>query len=500
MPANEFEKQVQEKMEDFRLNPSASVWKNVEDELREKKRKRVIFFLLIPAAAILLLIVSVYYFNHESKPDNHQVDSLPAGRQGRESIVKKHDPASNPEQGPDSHRVDSRESKVDSKNPASSIKHQASSIQHPASSTTDNINVAAIRPLAGRKKNLPVAENSNSDNSLKNKQDKVATTTGNFDVSITQPATQKKTEPKNDVVKVNSEPVATELKKATDNDQAGAASVNTDKPEAKNLAMTNEAKQAVAKNEPGKNKTRWGLDFSIGVSSIQSNPFPMLKLGGAMDAVYAPQNNPNGGSASGGGVAPPIPPSEVTGGLSFRIGYTREWQVSERSSFSGGVQYAYASTHVKIGSAVDSALRVSASYNNFTSMEVNKSYRAGDDDKYTNSFHYVAIPLGYHWQINKKIPVQLNFEVSLGYLLSSNALVYSSSNGGIYYQDDDAFNKMQFAIGTGLSYSFKTKKGADLVIGPQLSFNTNSLLANDHKQYLWFGGLNTRLFFPKKKK
>jgi len=69
MPANEFEKQVQEKMDDFRLNPSASVWKNVEDELREKRKKRIIFFFILPTA-FLLLIGLVYYFGSRSGVDS----------------------------------------------------------------------------------------------------------------------------------------------------------------------------------------------------------------------------------------------------------------------------------------------------------------------------------------------------------------------------------------------------------------------------------------------
>ena len=36
MPANEFEKQVQKKLGEFRLDPSASVWEKVEEEVRKQ--------------------------------------------------------------------------------------------------------------------------------------------------------------------------------------------------------------------------------------------------------------------------------------------------------------------------------------------------------------------------------------------------------------------------------------------------------------------------------
>jgi hypothetical protein len=464
MPANEFEKQVQEKMDDFRLNPSASVWKNVEDELREKRKKRIIFFFILPTA-FLLLIGLVYYFGSRSGVDSQLLLRPSADRNEEHPVSSIQHPASSEQP-----EVDSRESIVVSRKSIANSKHPASGIQHPAS---------------------------NKNNSLKSRQDNMV---ANVDISIDRPAVQKKTGVEENVSKINNEPVATETKKAADSEQTNAIPVSTDKPELKNAAKTEEPKQAVVKKEPGKTRTRWGLDFSVGVSSVQTEPFPKLKFGASADALYAgsSQNLPSGTPV--GGAAPPTPPSDITQGLSFKIGYRREWKVSERSSFSGGIQYAYESTHMKIGSAVDSSLRVAASYNNYASMQVNKSYRAGDKDKYTNSFHFVSIPIGYHWMVNKNLPLQLNFEASLSYLLSTNALVYSSSNGGIYYRDEDAFNKMQFAIGTGLSYRFKTKKGTEWVVGPQLSFNTSSLLANDHKQYLWFGGLNTQLFFPKKKK
>jgi hypothetical protein len=457
MPANEFEKQVQEKMDDFRLNPSASVWKNVEDELREKRKKRIIFFFILPTA-FLLLIGLVYYFGSRSGVDSQLLLRPSADRNEEHPVSSIQHPASSEQP-----EVDSRESIVVSRKSIANSKHPAS----------------------------------NKNNSLKSRQDNMV---ANVDISIDRPAVQKKTGVEENVSKINNEPVATETKKAADSEQTNAIPVSTDKPELKNAAKTEEPKQAVVKKEPGKTRTRWGLDFSVGVSSVQTEPFPKLKFGASADALYAgsSQNLPSGTPV--GGAAPPTPPSDITQGLSFKIGYRREWKVSERSSFSGGIQYAYESTHMKIGSAVDSSLRVAASYNNYASMQVNKSYRAGDKDKYTNSFHFVSIPIGYHWMVNKNLPLQLNFEASLSYLLSTNALVYSSSNGGIYYRDEDAFNKMQFAIGTGLSYRFKTKKGTEWVVGPQLSFNTSSLLANDHKQYLWFGGLNTQLFFPKKKK
>ena len=49
----EFEKKVQQKMEELTLNPSPPVWEKIELQIRpEKKRRRVLFW--IPFGIVLL--------------------------------------------------------------------------------------------------------------------------------------------------------------------------------------------------------------------------------------------------------------------------------------------------------------------------------------------------------------------------------------------------------------------------------------------------------------
>ena len=51
MQENEFEKQVQQKMEELQLHPSESVWQHIAAHITKKKQRRVvwIFFLLLLA-------------------------------------------------------------------------------------------------------------------------------------------------------------------------------------------------------------------------------------------------------------------------------------------------------------------------------------------------------------------------------------------------------------------------------------------------------------------
>src|SRR5260221_13813806 len=46
MPENEFEKKVQQRMEELEFTPSGEVWKEVEYRIRKEKKKRRIFFWL----------------------------------------------------------------------------------------------------------------------------------------------------------------------------------------------------------------------------------------------------------------------------------------------------------------------------------------------------------------------------------------------------------------------------------------------------------------------
>ncbi len=61
MRENEFEKNVQHKMDELKLRPSDDVWLRVEQELKKKKRRRGIFFLSLLAALVYLAGWGILY-------------------------------------------------------------------------------------------------------------------------------------------------------------------------------------------------------------------------------------------------------------------------------------------------------------------------------------------------------------------------------------------------------------------------------------------------------
>ncbi|MEI9910642.1 MAG: hypothetical protein WDO71_13770 [Bacteroidota bacterium] len=84
MPTNEFEKQVQEQLGEFQLNPSASVWEKVEEEIRGEKKKKDHFLFLIAIGAWAGGYFFLLFFKYRGKNRN---SSASYGCGGKEFII-----------------------------------------------------------------------------------------------------------------------------------------------------------------------------------------------------------------------------------------------------------------------------------------------------------------------------------------------------------------------------------------------------------------------------
>lgn len=90
----------------------------------------------------------------------------------------------------------------------------------------------------------------------------------------------------------------------------------------------------------------------------------------------------------------------------------------------------------------------------------------------------------------------------MGYLISTNGLLYDSLQGGIYYHDKSAFNKFQLSLNTGLSFRFGNKRAIQWSIGPDFSMGLGKMVKveYDKKQYPLFIGLQGRIYLPGRKR
>lgn len=483
MPANEFEKQVQKKLEEFQLEPSISVWEKVKEEVRKKKRRRIVFFFILPAA-LALLGYSIYHYITPGRETELAQQQASVKKENRSGAISK-------EMTAEKEKINQplKTSPVDLSTVAAAPQKDNSSIIH-----QNNLQVSINNPATGHIKERPIGnkENKSQPAGISHNSSSEITSTSADPSKITQSLAEP------DKADIAVENGAVENKNSKDNlitDKKNTAPVNKDSSNTSPVTAIDN-KPLMAGKKASKSKIKWGIDFSAGFTSNQYRPFSLAKSNDAMAVSMSP------GTAAGGPYPTVIPPSSISSGPAFRFEFVGELALSARSRISAGLEYVYASNRIKTGTRVDTSLRVQST--NYLSTQVEQVYRGAQKNNYTNRYQFISIPVGYHWQINKskKLPLQWDAEASVGYLFATNALVYSSSYGGIYYRDKQAINKVHFGIGTGISIRLAGKKGMEWVFGPELSFDTRKLVNDgyDIKQYLLYGGIHTRLLFPQKKK
>jgi len=490
MPANEFEKQVQHRMDEFQLNPSASVWERVEEELRDKRKRKGIFFILLPALVVLLGFFMYYFLDSAKKKELVANDHLATKETSTTKLQSPADEINAPantknETGASALKEPAQPAEPGKKDVAEPkntiIANKKLNISYPVTQTRRlNIERPAKRMHVTQNTTLSPVNDKNVP--LKDKN------TGEINVPVTATKLPTGIAPKNDA----KEPAAIDVKnnKQKANAQITSQDSIATKPDSLAAAVVKTSDNKKPKSKK-LSKIKWGVDVFAGASFVQSGMFAWEGMNfGAM--AYSASSIP----------APPpagqVPPSHVDPGFSFRIGISGEWKISKRSTVSMGLSYAYASNRIKVGAAMDTSMRNPANNNSFQSYTI---YRGAKTEDHTNTYHYISLPIEYHHLLSKKIPLQWDLGIAVNYLLATNALIYSPSYGGIYYEDKDAFFKTHCTLGTGFSFRLKSKKGKEWTAGPLVSFDLTRLLKDDsNKQYLVFTGVNTKLYFSKKTK
>ncbi|HEX2848285.1 MAG TPA: outer membrane beta-barrel protein [Chitinophagaceae bacterium] len=490
MLESEFDKQVQQELEGLQLRPSTAVWENVEKELRRKKRRRyIVFFWLLTGLG--LLGYTGYLLTQKGKPILAESSGKPADH----SAKTVQQPAAQSTPSDIIPSIPSTIKPTDSSNPVD----QAMPLNETSPAVATQSGTPADQELNDRKTTALVPADKNNRKRKTDKTEFPVAKSGNQEKANTQEIketeSRKETESKPDDVAGQTPPAATVKDSSKTKIDSAVAAVP---PPA-------ETKPPVAKKQSS-SKIRWSLDLGAGGSGPISSPF----LIGESNKSALAYNQTSGMIVSPGSplVTPPVvnygpvyfPRSDIKPGPTFRIGVLGEWAISKRSSIVSGLQYQYLSTNIRTGSYRNTAL----TFDNYASqpVSVRSSYQAGLQKTFTNRFHYLQIPLEFQWQVNKgnKMPVLVHAGMSAGYLLTTNALVYDSLQGGIYYHDKNAFNHFQLSFNTGLAFRFGNNKAFQWNIGPEASMGLRSQVKEeyDKKQYPLYLGIRARLYWPKK--
>jgi hypothetical protein len=499
MPENEFEKKIAAGLNDLKLKPSEQVWLQVEERIRKKKKRRgfIILFFFIGIALLgwwqwknifgegtseiatkelknqtMTADKTLHEKNNRSKP-RELLESKPVASENDNALGKYKKLSENPKE------TVNKEEKIQ-KSIASEKSIRVNQDLEKESQPQAKPGNAKTKPL--NEKNSAATEMAINADDLQELNKKQASEPADFstgalvfNISVAKQSTLK-----------------LEENKTGEFEKTDSVSVNKIKTDSLIAALNK-------KNQPS--KWKWALHLTPGISSLHEN-FISLDMNKSADALNY-SGSPAGGSAGGGGTSVNIPasPSGSQAAFAFRLGGFVQKQLSSRTSFSSGLQYGYYSDRIRIGGRKDSILQ-NARFDNKSNAD--KVYSAANPvNNYTNHYHFIELPVLFHWQLNKNknYPFTWDMGISLKQMFTTNALVYDTAFGGIYYNDKTAFHKTQFSLFTGLSWTVVNKNNLHWSIGPVVDFFTTRLQMNslDGRDYLLFFGVRSAILFSSKK-
>ena len=493
MQQNNFEKQVQQKMEELTVKPSEDVWHKLAGAIgKRNKDRRVIGYIVL---ALLLVGSAVYILSDRAvKPQSNKLSAphLPTvediTRHTAEDRAVKQiagdtstDVAyANPDAG------------KTTGTPASQPGKRA--VGHEGSVVLNIINHIASIGDSSKVGNLDSEQNNvfskqkKISYKIKPKQTTQVTKAYAEEVNEQDITVMENVKPLDKITAPFNEKLATivPLPKDTGTNkiETKTALISKEKPVADSEKNVVQNKVAVSKT---KRKWQMGINFSAGVATTQNSFLASIGLGSGSNnksAADALQNST--------GSTPPVTavrysPSSIKMGAGLALGVYFSKKISPKISLLIGLNYKNYSSAMVVGSRVDSAINNAVS--NFSNT--NFYYRTGNKTKYKNQFYFIEVPVTVQLKLSKpnKLPIYLNAGVAVARLIASSALQFDTLSGA-YFSNNSLFNKTQFNISAGVLCSFFWHRKNPLLIGPDVNFSlTNMARTGLYKKrhYSYFG-------------
>ncbi len=476
MPENEFEKKVQQRMEELEFTPSGEVWKEVEYRIRKEKKKRRFFFWL-PLLSLALgggITAAIWLTNNnenhiaQTKEGINKIQSnLPSVQ--NKPAEKKQSPQDIPE------KIIIHEKNALIKNGESGLRkipvYQKKSYVHEYS--------------FGEKNKWKLKEQNMTSAQLVEKEaGEVKMIDKNKQVNnlYEETAVTNKTNP---IKQLNQQENSTkEIIAEKNNEEIQKQPAEIIKDSTTNTAT--EKKQTIHLNKKSK-KWQWGIMLEKGKSQV-ANQFKLFDNRGYADNLYASQNSPNG--------TPVYNPSSIRPSGSFAFGIFVKQDISSRFDVNFGLSYLCLSTKMNVGSRVDSSLVIRNS--SFSNVSLDNFYRASNNNSsYTNRYHLLRLSIELSWKIinSKKIPVYWNSGFNYGRLISSNALHFDRSLPG-YYKDSRLLTHNHFFLSAGFSVPVLKR----FMVNPFAEYSLTPVLRHSDSLRTHFSNYGIRINFLLKNK
>ncbi|QEC42733.1 outer membrane beta-barrel protein [Pseudobacter ginsenosidimutans] len=530
MSDHDFEKQVQQKMEQLKLRPSDAVWTKVDKRIRkERRRRRVVLWLPL----FLLCVVAGGYFYFDAQSNNNKFTASELNSTQSHSDKNASESTSQTAGSTENKPVAGTDaSPAATGNPQQSIPTENSTDQpalQPAPEKPGERN--AVAP----ENNAPAVTNSTVQpekgmavvprvNKSGNGNKKANRLSADLTKSVTvvqgnKPPRKSSGSPLKALVQNNDQPAAntvavndanpSSLPGKTDSgnvvsnfipqqdteDSAGiAAPSSTPAPAKVNLAQNQapktKKKPVVEPPKPAHKPSTWsfGIVAEGGASHIsKGSPFSLLSKKNnepedlAMASPAPPNQNFYGGPA-GFTQFPDNKPSELKSSIAWSAGGFVQKQLNKRISVSAGVQYSYFSMKTDVGQFMKSAISVSnANYDQIVSdyyqgrsalnvgggLAATSYPRPPQQQEYTNKYHFLEIPVKIHWRVTGD-------EASLPIIVDGGLSVAKllSTNALHYDGNNDVYYK---------DYDYFNKIQAGITAG------VNVELFSESKHPIWIG-------------
>jgi len=485
MHENEFEKRVQQKMEELQFAPSDAVWKNVDKEINKKEKRRPVFWLFF-FLGLMLLGGGVYFITNNKTKKVEQLNGLKSDEVADKLDADKNETITKDEKKGmlDKKKENDKAKKVEKLNGLKAEKkvEELNQLKRKnfveSNKAANSIAVKASKSKSSNEKtrNINVEKNELDENGLKKNNNENVATKNSAEENVVTKETKKDIQ---DSSVNKTETIVQDNKKniVADNKTVLADSSNDKKIARNNIKAIKSSSWKI------------GFHFDPGVSTIERSLF---KSGNNSYAL----NTPTSGTTTPGVYSSP---SKTEAGFSALVGISLNKTLSKHLFFSTGINYHYYSTSVSTGRFVDSGANVSSSYNSSITSQVNGYYVPGQN-KYVNAYHFLELPLLINLQINKgdKIPIMWEAGVSVSYLISSNALHFDPLKN-IYYKNIDLFNRTQMNAITSLMADLHVNKN-ELLVGPEIQYGFTRLLKNStgNTQHLFYAGIKFSYILNKK--
>ena len=490
MPENDFEKHVQDRMDELKYRPSPAVWNAVELELKKKKKKRVVFFIFL-FAGLGLLGYSGYTLFNTTRP-------VLANQQVNAAAIKKANTGNSSQQSVAT-PTQALPVKDELKTPVTEI--PGNSVAPVIVSQQENKNKIVKTDWNNPETNTIERKPTTIDNSIKKvpvkkseKAEKISATSLTKNDLLEKKTGAGITENEMDISQRDVEPDVVQEEKAGETIKEDRETIKIDSVvKVVTLPLVTNPVEAKKKRL---SKIRLGLDISVGATFSRNKVFPFASSERLADFNYGtPQNST--GNSSGGYLHPP---SSIRPGPAYKAGIFADINLSKRSSLSTGLRYVYMSEKLNVGHYTNTPI-VSGYSNGFTGGY----YQGNPKASFTDEYHFIELPLTYQLKLNRgnKTSVFWNTGISTSYLISATSLLYDTAAGGIYYKALNEITRIHFNLTTGFTIRFGNRSRMPWSVGPDLSFDMSKLLKQDlytEKRYLLYGGISARIFLPVKKK